>query len=298
MFSGNMKKIVLWLFVIMISSFSIAGSIYAVERRNGRTPFSYRTGAGQQDINAEKTYDTAGIREIDIGVVDADINVIPVDGTDIKAHLHGTALTSGDGSAPELTTELDGTGLKIQAKDKIRFFPMFHFNGHRELKLDVFIPKSYSDSIKIKTVSGSVDINNFRLTEFNLRSVSGGLNASGLDVGRADIGMVSGETNIEEFKGDLEAHSVSGRYYIGYSVLGNSVEIRSTSGDVKIKLPEASEFEVDSRSVSGRFTCGFPIRMESSHNKGSVRGTVGNGQNQIRINTVSGDVQINKQEDK
>ena len=75
------------------------------------------------------------------------------------------------------------------------------------------------------------------------------------------------------------------------------MNIESTSGDVRIKLPEDSQFYLDISTISGDIKYDFDIKISSSGRR-ELQGTAGDGGDRIIINTVSGDVIIDQQERK
>jgi len=89
---------------------------------------------------------------------------------------------------------------------------------------------------------------------------------------------------------DIFTSTVSGDIYIEQGTVSD-MKIKSTSGDVRIILPEEARFYLDVTTVSGEIKEDFPMKVISSGRR-ELEGSVGDGQERIMINTVSGDVSI------
>ncbi|HHW30598.1 MAG TPA: DUF4097 domain-containing protein [Clostridiaceae bacterium] len=77
-------------------------------------------------------------------------------------------------------------------------------------------------------------------------------------------------------------------------VIWQGVNIETTSGDSKIKLPEGSEFHLSFTSTSGEVSSDFPISVKGTVKKNSLEGTVVSSKNSIKVKTVSGDLELLK----
>ena len=70
--------------------------------------------------------------------------------------------------------------------------------------------------------------------------------------------------------------------------------MKTISGKVEINLPQNAEFYLKTNTVSGEVVAKFPITIISFNKMNQLEGTVGTGDNSIIIDTVSGDIYINK----
>lgn len=285
----NMKKLVLWLFVIMVCTFAAAGAIQMTsgfegslftgswnERSNNTTP-----------VDISKSFSMDGIKSIRVNTISEDINVIPSDSKEIKVHLSG----KWDDTV-NLNTNQAGDSLDIKLEHK----PVFGINfSPISLKLDVYIPKEYAESFSASTVSAELGIKDLNFKDFKYNSVSGELKASGIEAANTEIHTTSGAALLENFGGSLSFSSVSGDLDARYaSYENNDIEIHTTSGRSKIKLPENSQFSVKFTTTSGNLDCDFPITTTGSSAGHNVKGTVGTGGGSITGSSVSGDMVIYK----
>ncbi len=281
----NIKRIALWLFIIMVLAFGTAGLIFAAEGFTG-----IFTGIKSQDINTDKTLSMDNIKNVYIDVVSEDVNIIPADSKDIKVHFYGSYSSSKAG-VPELKVQNTQGKLNIKVTQPIVVGLNFR---NSDLKLDIYLPKSYSESVSINTVSGDLNIEGFDMDGFNFSSVSGNLNALSLSTKDSGMNTTSGDAVIKGFCGNLRFSSVSGDIDIKYSNFNSNLKINTTSGESKIKLPESSGFSLKFDSVSGSTHSNFPLSTKEKPGSHHSEALLGNGTNRIEVNTVSGDLDISR----
>ena len=97
-----------------------------------------------------------------------------------------------------------------------------------------------------------------------------------------------------DFTGNLKADSVSGDINVSYRIFDNNIDVKTISGEVKIDLPQNAEFYLKTNTVSGEVVARFPITIISFNKMNQLEGTVGTGDNRIIVDTVSGDIYLNK----
>lgn len=287
MFSNiNIKKISLWLFITMIISFLAAGSIlttYGIEN----TLFNYSGKNTQQNVSIEKTFDPAAVKTIDIDSVSTDVRIIPYDSNEIKVQFYGTA--SQNNQDPELISEMVGDTLTVKIKHKIAINIGFQ---NIRLRLDVYVPKSYAENIKVKTISGSVSLDSMSLNKLSVVTTAGDLRASSINAKLIEFGTMSGNMIAEGLTGDLDYTSVSGRLDAEYASFNNNIKAHTTSGNITIKLPPDAQFNLGFKSLSGNLRSSFPVSSVDTAGRRSI--IIGNSTNQIEIDSISGNAYINK----
>lgn len=133
------------------------------------------------------------------------------------------------------------------------------------------------------------------------RTVSGEVTAEGLT---ADVSAssVSGDVRVST-RGTAEAQSVSGDVEVVMGRLpGNgNLEFRSVSGSLDISIPSNAGAEIRAETLSGDIESDFPLESRD-RNRGRyhvqvgsrMRGTIGNGDARIELETVSGDIRIRR----
>jgi len=283
----NIRKIVIWLFVIAVVSFTIA-TIAFFNTENYMVSFRDRNNFKGNSIDDVRTFGIDQLKEIYVHSVSSDVSVFSTDEEDIKIHFYGRSTLKSEKALPKLITNLEGGKLKIEIE-----YPKVIFSN-TNVVLDVYIPQDYRESIIIDTVSADVDISNLDIDNFQCKTVSGDLRIKSLDSDNLTLKTTSGEVNIMDFTGNLKADSVSGDIDAGYRIFDNNVDVKTISGKVEIDLPQNAEFYLKTNTVSGEVVAKFPITIISFNKMNQLEGTVGTGDNRIIIDTVSGDIYLNK----
>jgi Uncharacterized conserved protein len=264
--------------------------------------------SGTQTTDEEKNEPIASIKNITVHIASGNIHVISENRSDVRAHLYGT-INSSSSSKPTLETSIVEDTLNIDIKNQITIIGFSNI----DLSLDVYIPSSYSNNIKLTSTSGDISIDNFTLSsldcaltsgnfkfdkltadDFIYKSSSGDFTAHTLITKKSDITSTSGKIEISDFTGDLKSSSTSGDINICYSKFNNNADINVTSGDVMLKLPENAEFTLSAKATSGDVNCEFPITISGKKKDNNIEGTVKNDKNKVTIKTISGDITIKK----
>jgi len=283
----NIRKMVIWLFVIAVASLTIA-TIAFFSTENYMVSFRDKNNFEGNSIDEVKTFGIDQLKEIYIHSVSSDVSVFSTDEEDIKINFYSRSTLKSEKALPKLITNLEGSKLKIEIKyPKVIFY-------NTNVVLDVYIPQDYRESIIIDTASADVDISNLDLNNFLCKTASGDLRIESLDSDNLTLNTASGDVDIVDFSGNLKADLVSGDIDVGYKVFDNNVDIKTISGKVKIDLPQNAEFYLKTNTVSGEVVARFPITIISFNKMNQLEGTVGIGDNRIIVDTVSGDIYLNK----
>lgn len=332
----NTRKIVIWVLSIIVVAFGIEAAIYygtdffktITLKTSDNIGFS--AGKGSKTIDQNKTEQADGIKNISISSVSPDIKLTLSDDNSINAHFYGKVSSSSKAYNPELVMEKSGDELKI----RLIWPKTFVLFLSQDLKLDVQIPKAYSENLKIETTSANFNSDALNLKDFYFRSVSGDLINGLINCENAKISTTSGNikfngkcgnnfeaksvsgdltcdfqgTNITtvsttsgriELKGltgSLDSRSVSGDLKAEFWSFENDIRVSSTSGNSRIKLPADAQFNIDFKAVSGKISMeDFSAKIiGSSSDDNKLKASVGDSSNDIVINSVSGDCEIFK----
>lgn len=280
----NIKKVSLWLFVIMVMCFAIAITIFF---QTG----GYDASSIKHAIDDSKNLSIDGIKQIQINTVSIDINVTAVDTNEVYAHLYGDSTSSRANKYPKLIAKIENSKLIVKIQEP---FIISIGNMHNNLKLDVSIPKAYAGDLDINTTSGDTNIDSLNLNYYKHNSVSGNLVFDKLMSKDSKLSTVSGNFTLTAISGNLSFNSVSGDLSVNYPSFNNNLNIDTTSGDSKIILPENAEFYLDFDSVSGDANCSFPLVTDGRQKRAGLKGGVGSEKNEIHVSSVSGDLYITK----
>jgi lia operon protein LiaG len=285
----NIQKMIIWLVVIAVVSLTIA-TIAFFSTENYMVGFRGRNNFEGNSIDEVRTFNIYQLKEIYIHSVSSDVSVFSTDEEDIKIHFYGRSALKSEKALPKLITNLEGSKLKIE----IEYPKVLFYWAAADVLLDIYIPRDYRDNVIIDAVSADVDISNLDINNFQCKTVSGDLKIKSLGSDNLTLKTTSGDVNIMDFTGNLKADSVSGDINVRYRVFDNNIDVKTISGKVKIDLPQNAEFYLKTNTVSGEVVTKFPITIISFNKMNQLEGAVGTGDNSIIIDTVSGDIYINK----
>lgn len=259
----------------------------------------------KEKIDEEKIEDMNDIKTINIETSFVDVNIIPEERDDVKVHYNGSVKSN---YIPKLITKKSGNTLYVYAKQDASVFS--YSVNYTDLKVDIYVPNSYKDDIKIVSSSGDIKIQKDGLNDLNITTSSGDIEISNANFNNLTVLSSSGDqqymnvsaedSNLTSSSGNIEAKTVagnmnvvssSGDIRIIYKKYNNDINIATSSGDVELYLPTSSDFYLDAKTNSGDIKCNFPITIQGNQ-KRSLEGTVGSGKNKINVATSSGDLSI------
>lgn len=308
----NIKKIVLWLFVIMICSFGTAVLLMQTEgarlisnqKQNKIMNFiSFLQSAaeanfdeeelkrhGYKDIADERILDVNNAENMYIKAISSGINIKKHDKESIRVNFHGVSKDTDYFPKLEITQEQGK--ILIEIKHPAKPFANISLGIARKHQLDIYLPPSYDGNLQIHTTSGNTVISELSLRQLDFKSVSGNLKASSVIVkGQTHLETTSGNVDIEGQLSDTKCKTVSGHFSVLQEYAKGSMEVSTVSGDVSIKMNKEADFDFAFNTVSGRLNNDFPIYLTSNDRrliKGHTKSEGGN----ISIKTVSGNASI------
>jgi lia operon protein LiaG len=159
-------------------------------------------------------------------------------------------------------------------------------SGHIEVR-------SAQGEVELMTGSGGVDVSDVRGTSLTVGTGSGGVEAADVQVARAELHTGSGGITARSFAApDLEANAGSGRVELGLTSDVRSLNIRTGSGGVRVRMPQNVGATIDIDTGSGGIdTEGFEV-VTQRHRRNHLSGKIGNGAGRIEISTGSGGVRL------
>jgi hypothetical protein len=129
--------------------------------------------------------------------------------------------------------------------------------------------------LSANSVSGNVEVNGVG-DEVRARSVSGNVRLDHVRAPAVMAASVSGDVNVQ-----IDALTGQG-----------DLRFTSVSGDVTLQLPRSFDADFTLKTVSGELDSDFPLALQGSMSRRSMRGRIGRGGRDLELTTVSGDVQL------
>lgn len=256
-----MKKInfcFLIVFMLLIAFSFISTKTFAYENKENK----------EYKVNEHKEVESKSLNGIIIDSMDSNVNIIPSDNDKIIIDFSGKVFCKED-YVPYLDAITKNNNLTISVKRKGK--PDF-VNGENltvsNIKLDIYVPKTSTSSLSIKSVSGNVYVK-----EFNCKLID----------------TVSGNITIDDYMGTLNAKSTSGNIAVNYKEFSMNTTIKNVSGNSELILPKDSKFKYKLKSVSASVENEFTGEKSE---KGKLSGSVNEGTNLLDVYSVSGYIYI------
>ncbi|HEX2945303.1 MAG TPA: DUF4097 family beta strand repeat-containing protein [Clostridia bacterium] len=326
--SINRKKAVQVLLIVMVASALLAGIIFVVQfGPSGFSIFSSDS-SYKNNVDEEKNSAADGIQTLTVRSTSENINIIPDDSSEIRAHFYGSYASSDKTFKPKLVMEKEGSNLIISIDNGNKKLTLTYLS---DLKLDVYVPETFNKKFNITSTSGEITAENIKAESLAIRTTSGMIAAKAIDTAGAAVGSTSGKIEIDGSFGDLEidstsgaivsenltavetkinstsgeiklkgsidgvtAGATSGTVVIDTDKLTKDMAISTTSGEIIVKLPSDAGFTLGAKSQSGEINCAFPVTVSGDKKHNSLNGTVGNGRCNIALSSTSGNINIAK----
>lgn len=201
------------------------------------------------------------------------------------------------------TVEVKGNSLEV--KGKARNVRVMAF-GNIENYTQLWIPSSYSGSIKLATASGEI-ISQFEPVlkkEFDVSSTSGDIKIPSVSADKIDIASISGEIQIDTINansninigtssGDIRLQQITGEVNIASisgeikaAVISGNAQLSTTSGDITIQQIDG-DTEVSTTSGNVKILEGKGSR-EISSSSGDI--TIQGADGSFDLSTSSGEI--------
>lgn len=307
--------------VIIIAAASIN---YVGKKGYDEMSFRWSFGGGKAELRNTQEFDAESIRNLEINLKSENIIFLPSQDEKImiKEYLR-------DNNKEEKSRiRQAGDTLCVDGSASITIY-MFSFGG--EEKTEIYLPESFIGNISVHTGSGSIK-SDYRMElssleaetgsgsiRFNqvygdkIKALSGSGNISfvqaegvirefstnsgniNVESGAGDTLASAGSGNIKlkELDGSLLASVSSGNIGAEFIRTGKDIDITSSSGSIRLEIPEDSSFSYNGSSGSGSINTDFDELLNFNRRGNSVTGIYGGNENMtIRTKASSGNTSI------
>ncbi|MGN7186538.1 DUF4097 family beta strand repeat-containing protein [Microbacterium enclense] len=251
-----------------------------------------------------RVIDLDAVRELKIGLVGGQVDVIAHDETDTRIEVHGVTVKDLRIEVVDGRLEIDHPQLRWD-----NFLEVFRNFGAGGPKAEVSVAVPRTVALTLGVVSASALVAGLR-TDVRLNTVSGDIMVDGL-VGDVNLNAASGDVQVRELDGALSANSVSGdvaatgritkasidtvsgAMLVDSSGATQAISLNSVSGTATIRLDRSLPANYVSRSVSGRVQIDGQVRSGSGPtNYTGSTGALAGSFVDVRANTVSGEITV------
>lgn len=290
----NIKKVVLCLIGIIFICYGISFLIFTVFGGSMLDLLHKDVGIRLVDtrknnynINSTKTMNLNGIDEICVNVSEANLKFYNGKENEIKASVNGNASATGIYKKPELKCYKSGSTLYVELIEKHQF----HFSFNSNVNMNVYIPNSYKNNIKITTSSGDVKVDNYNFKNFDCELKEGKLNISNINTDKF---------NYKNSSGDMDSNNITAKTAYISSSEGNvklngfntdTFNYKNRSGDLKGYNIQTKSTTIDS-SEGTVSIIGFSGDLQSSNRSGDTDVEYSKFNNNVNITSSEGQIKL------
>jgi DUF4097 and DUF4098 domain-containing protein YvlB len=173
----------------------------------------------------------------------------------------------------EIDSDKGSISIRTKYPDHDQRFNWGSHNNSAGVEYTLTVPRG-ARLDEIKLINGSLDVNGVK-GEVSASCINGKLEARNLG-GRADLSTINGhlDARFDELPGSM-------------------VELKSVNGSLELTIPSDSKAEVEATTVSGGIENDFGLHVNHHRFVGhDLRGELGNGGTQIRLENVNGRIRI------
>ncbi len=197
-----------------------------------------------EHIQKEEKIDITDIKKINLEFKASDLNVFFTDDDEIRVVQY-----SYKNLEENQLFEVNKTSSRVTINEntKPRFY-IFYIGFMNQTVYDIYIPKTYKESLEIKSVSGDVEVEeSLKFEDLTISSTSGDIKMADVEAKNIKIESISGDIKLQHLiDEDLRLKTVSGD--IRVESAKGKIEAKTTSGTIEIKELEGN---VELTSVSG-----------------------------------------------
>jgi DUF4097 and DUF4098 domain-containing protein YvlB len=246
-----------------------------------------------------KNYETADIERVIGNFTYENIEIITTNRSDILVEI----MSSDEDRIPDIT--LSEKTLSIESEVLM--------SGFQSCSVYVYLPTDFvptttkvdtisgwvrikdlsTPTLSITTTSGDITLTNISANKIDADSTSGTINTTKIETSSLDAETTSGNIKSSELTCDnFSINSTSGDATLNVkNQLTKDSSIRTISGQIKLTVPEDSNFKVYVKSTSGKFRDN--IKDSSCHPQDSHTFTYGTGGIEISMTSTSGSITLN-----
>ena len=238
----------------------------------------------------------ANIKMIEIDLSSVNATIIPEKRDDIKADLDGKGKVN-----------INKSGNKIRIEYEQNLLDGIQFLNHTS-ELNIYIPEDYDqsmavdvgsgylqfdgssmelDELKIDLSSGKIDLTNMTTEKFVNKGSSGMIDINKLVTKAGTIDMSSGIIKVKNYQGALDASVSSGQLNIQIDKLVDDLNVKASSGQIKLDLPDGADFTFNGKASSGFIDCDLPLTNKIT-DEDKIEGVSGSGKHSVDVNITSG----------
>lgn len=290
-----MRRAALWLFLIMIASYSIAFSamkdmhiswdeVDGLMVSDGIVLFSE---SNRTNMNESKTADLSAVKKIEVKAISSDVRLVPEDRDDALIELKGYYAAASSYIPPKLVVTDKGDTLLIE----VEHTKQIAVSNRLALNLEIVLPESYVNELMVDGISSDVIVEFGEFSDLSVKTVSGDIKSTSSVAGKTDIRTTSGEVDIEGAIGAVDVNTTSGDIDVQFEKIMDDAKLNSVSGEVQMTVPSSEAFSVRFSTTSGNIQNSRDLSIDKMSERKLV-GSTGNAKFELDATTISGDITL------
>lgn len=236
----------------------------------------------------QKSYNLGAGGSVNIRNVSGDINISGYNGSSINVR----GFKEGrDRDMVDVEDLSSGSRVDVRA----RYEHCTNCSINASIRFEVQVPRSVQINFDhVSTASGNIELNNVS-GRISVNTASGNVRLKDVN-GTIQASTASGDLSVREAVGSVSAKSASGDVEVEITRLEGSdnLEFTTASGNVRVRLPQNLDADVDMSTSSGSIQTDFPIEIHEDRygSQRWARGRLGSGSRRLRLSSASGDVSL------
>lgn len=238
-----------------------------------------------------KEFTTSGKLNLRVETNDADIRISAWDRKETEARItsQGYKLNSND---VRITDHQNGdqVELEVHRPSGIHFSVGWH---DRYIRIEINVPRDAD--LNLHSGDGNIRVNGVK-GQFHLESGDGDIEVRAAD-GKLTSTTQDGNIRVEGRFDGLDLHTGDGNIDAAVakgSVMSSGWTLRSSDGNVVMRVPEGFSADLDANTGDGHVTVGFPVTVVGSIRESNIRGKLNGGGATLELRTGDGNIELEK----
>ncbi|MDF2947232.1 MAG: hypothetical protein K0S51_1911 [Bacillales bacterium] len=222
----------------------------------------------------------------------ADINIVTTDSNEVKVVMEGK-IPVGVKEKSSLESRVFNNTLFIEP---ISFFNskrnQIKFNINGDLKMNIYIPNKVFDDFSIQSQVGRINVQDINVNMLKIDSETGRITVNRVTAQDSVITSHVGKIELYELSGNVNSSTNTGAIELRTKELSKVTRLKTDVGEIEVhllKLP--SDLKIDANTDIGSIDISIPGLDEKSENR-SLTKTIGNGSNQLILETSTGSISV------
>jgi lia operon protein LiaG len=219
-----------------------------------------------------------GIGRVSVRADKMSVQIAGEDRPDVAVTVHGT---HSGWVKPELIRSGDELEVRVEG-------PWWHRADSLEtISVEIRLPETLK-ALDVRMRTGKVTLSELRVDQLSYDGQTGFLSAGGVQVGEADLQLVTGKIDLAHFAGAVRVRLTTGSFGAQFDALSGPVTVDQVTGQLELKLPAGAGATLTASAGRGAVRSDLPLEGSGS----SLHGTIGTGTYPVDLHVGTGEITI------